>query len=720
MYKPYTKQREFHNAGKTKRERLLRAGNQQGKCVSYQTLIQLDTGEKRQIGLIFSEGRSVHVKSWNGNDIVRAKVTHAVRKPAEQCYRLWFSNGEWIEAAANHRMMLKSGSYDFVGALLSFVPNLPASNSELGLLTHVSDVQRWLKRQRDFPDDYQEGCRLYDAPLPFSVENVLVSPPLSSDVVQYNCALCGLDELNCKHTHSRLLSSVHLSSLDVGLQIEDQIVEFSNQDVCSYALHRKHYTLGFQQPSIELNDQSQLVYEANHDPLYFPANDGNQLIACQPVGSKAIYDLTVPEYENYYTAGCVHHNTFAAAAEAAIHSTGLYPEWWQGRVFEKETLGWAAGVTGEVTRDTIQKLLIGSNDEIGTGLIPKKNIIDIIPSRGVAGLADTILVRNVLSGEASTIKLKYFEQGREKFQSATINWGWPDEECPSDIYSEFLTRTNATGGMLFMTFTPLLGMTEVVRRFMMEPSEDRVDINMTIMDAEHISPEQRQIIINSYPAHEREARINGTPILGSGRIFPIAEDEVMCDPIPPNDIPSHWRVLGALDFGWDHPTAAVKLLHDPDDDIIYITNVYKAKEKTPIMHAAALRPWGKDLHFAWPHDGLQHDKGSGEQLKKLYEDEGLNMLAERAKFEDDRGNGVEAGLAEMLMRMETGRLKVYKHLSDWFEEFRLYHRKEGRVVKEFDDLMSASRYGMMCIGFAAPIEGYASLTRIKSGSWMSA
>jgi hypothetical protein len=41
--------------------------------------------------------------------------------------------------------------------------------------------------------------------------------------------------------------------------------------------------------------------------------------------------------------------------------------------------------------------------------------------------------------------------------------------------------------------------------------------------------------------------------------------------------------------------------------------------------------------------------------------------------------------------MESGRFKLFKHLNDWFDEFRPYHRKDGRVHKEGDDLMSATR-----------------------------
>ena len=54
----------------------------------------------------------------------------------------------------------------------------------------------------------------------------------------------------------------------------------------------------------------------------------------------------------------------------------------------------------------------------------------------------------------------------------------------------------------------------------------------------------------------------------------------------------------------------------------------------------------------------------------------------------------------MLDRMKTGRLKVFNHLLDWLEEFRLYHRKDGRVVKEGDDLMSATRYAVMMLRYA--------------------
>jgi len=75
------------------------------------------------------------------------------------------------------------------------------------------------------------------------------------------------------------------------------------------------------------------------------------------------------------------------------------------------------------------------------------------------------------------------------------------------------------------------------------------------------------------------------------------------------------------------------------------------------------------------------------------------MLREHAQFEDGSVS-VEASLMMMLDRMRTGKLKVFKEHLDWWEEFRLYHRKDGKVVKEGDDLMCATRYGLMMLRYA--------------------
>jgi hypothetical protein len=219
---------------------------------------------------------------------------------------------------------------------------------------------------------------------------------------------------------------------------------------------------------------------------------------------------------------------------------------------------------------------------------------------------------------------------------------------------------------------------------------------MTIDDVDHYTAEEKARIIASYPAHEREARAKGIPTMGSGRIFPVEEAMIS---VPEREIPKHWPQIVGLDFGWDHPTAAARLAWDRDADCVYVTGCYRRREAVPAIHAAAVSAWGKWIPVAWPHDGLQHDKGSGDQLKTQYASHGLNMLTDQASHAEG-GNGVEAGLMEILERMETGRFKVFAGLNDWFEEFRLYHRKDGKIVKERDDIMSATRYAVMMLRHA--------------------
>jgi phage terminase large subunit-like protein len=163
--------------------------------------------------------------------------------------------------------------------------------------------------------------------------------------------------------------------------------------------------------------------------------------------------------------------SYSGAAETAIHLTGLYPEWWTGRRFRAAPRLWAGSKTTEVTRDTCQRLLVGEpKDEArwGTGFIPAERLINWNRRSGSAANAlDNVTVRHV-SGATATLGFKSYEQGREKWQGETLDGVWMDEEPPLDIYVEAITRTNTTTGPIWITFTPLLGFSEVVRMFLEE------------------------------------------------------------------------------------------------------------------------------------------------------------------------------------------------------------------------------------------------------------
>jgi hypothetical protein len=84
-------------------------------------------------------------------------------------------------------------------------------------------------------------------------------------------------------------------------------------------------------------------------------------------------------------------------------------------------------------------------------------------------------------------------------------------------------------------------------------------------------------------------------------------------------------------------------------------------------------------------------------------------------------NGVESGLYGVWNRMSTGRLKVFRSMSNWLQEFRLYRRDEkGHVVKANDHEMDATRYlesriGMMIV--KPPIKKPIEQSRGKFTAW---
>ncbi len=393
-------------------------------------------------------------------------------------------------------------------------------------------------------------------------------------------------------------------------------------------------------------------------------------------------------------AGNQQGKSHCGGGETTFHLNGRYPDWWKGKRFHAPIRCWCCGVSHEKTRDVIQRKLFGPLGHFGTGFIPKVDILgEPTMSRGTPGLIDFAEIAHV-SGGVSWLSFKSYDQGWEKFTADEIHVAWLDEECSSKIYTEVLARTTNTDGITFMTFTPLMGMTDVVTWFFPEPdSPDRHLTRMEIEDAQHIPVEERARIISRYPPHEREARSKGIPILGEGRVFQVEEELLIED--PPR-IPPYWARIVGLDLGYDHPTAAVWVAWDRDADVMHIYDVYRQSKAPIAVHAAAIKGRGSWIPVAWPHDAYRHEQGSGDELARQYREHGVKMLPKHATFPDG-GFGLEARVQGLLDYMVTGRLKVSAHLTQWWDEFRLYHRKNGRIVAERDDLMSATGIAFMML-----------------------
>lgn len=393
--------------------------------------------------------------------------------------------------------------------------------------------------------------------------------------------------------------------------------------------------------------------------------------------------------------------TFSGAMETAMHLTGLYPDWWIGHRFTKPVEWLVASTTNETTRDRCQRELFGEptdDKQKGTGAVPLPLIGEPTRKPGVPNAFDSVLVRHA-SGGWSKAYFRAFEQGAKKFMGYRIDGGWGDEEPPADVWSQMLRGTFATDGILYITFTPEEGVTEVVHQFVNDLKPGQALIQAGWDDAPHMTKEKQEQKMSAIPAHEREMRTRGIPLMGSGLVFPVSEEQLRVEPF---QIPPHWPKINGIDFGWEHPATLVSIAWDRDADVIYVYDAWKQSRALMEVHAQAIKSRGEWIPVSWPHDGMKHDTKSGKPLADIFRSMGVNMHNQPFsnppspdKKEGQGGNGVEVGIQEILSRMETGRFKVFSNLKDWFDEWRMYHRKNGEIVKLNDDLMDATRYAVM-------------------------
>ncbi|MCY1333091.1 Terminase-like family protein [compost metagenome] len=159
----------------------------------------------------------------------------------------------------------------------------------------------------------------------------------------------------------------------------------------------------------------------------------NRLLYYRPYAKQtAFHEAGATFRERLFMAGNQLGKTLAGAAEAAMHLTGDYPSWWAGRRFERPITMIGGSESHELTRDGVQRLLVGppmSEEDWGTGYIPKSNISGWTRRSSASGALDSVMVRHA-SGGTSTLLLKAYEQGRAKWQANTVDYVWFDEEPP--------------------------------------------------------------------------------------------------------------------------------------------------------------------------------------------------------------------------------------------------------------------------------------------------
>jgi phage terminase large subunit-like protein len=377
-----------------------------------------------------------------------------------------------------------------------------------------------------------------------------------------------------------------------------------------------------------------------------------------------------------------------------LHLTGLYPRWWKGLRFPYPIKARACGDTRQTMREVIQPVLFGDFAEkgeefYGTGLIPRHLLLKRKIVSNTNGLIDYAAIRHVPSNGISTLQLRAYEQGREAFQGTKFHWIWEDEEPDNEIHEENEMRGRGVDGKILLTFTPLSGFSEVVESFLKFEETNKQGGSMYCAhiawnDVPHLTEEWKRKRLAKMKPHLRKSRVFGIPSGGDAMVYPVDEEFIICKPFP---IPDHFRRVAGFDHGW-HNTAAVWVAYDKDEDMAYIYGEYKRGEVTIEVHATALKARGAWIPFLGDSSARDSD---GTQIVNKYKTLGVRMrLPDKA---------VDAGIQEVLERLDSGRLKIFSTCPKWIEEYRRYRYKADtngipQVVKQNDHLMDATRYAI--------------------------
>ncbi len=229
---------------------------------------------------------------------------------------------------------------------------------------------------------------------------------------------------------------------------------------------------GLDKKSLDLQDMKRLIAlleykEKNEDVSGFH----KWFVPGTPYGidklpkHREFFKSTASHTETLMLGGNRCGKTRAGATVSAILATGQYPDWWEGVRFRGPVSIWAAGKTGQSTRDSVQEAVLGPIGSWGTGALPLNTIGRTTARQGVASAIDTVEVVHI-SGGISTIGFKSYDQKPASFYGTAKHLVWLDEPCPELVYNECLIRTMTTGGRLIHTITPKEGLTRLLADFL--------------------------------------------------------------------------------------------------------------------------------------------------------------------------------------------------------------------------------------------------------------
>ncbi len=384
--------------------------------------------------------------------------------------------------------------------------------------------------------------------------------------------------------------------------------------------------------------------------------------------------------------------TECGAAEAAYLLRGIHPY----RQDRRDIEGWVVSLSREVQRDVAQRKLL---DYINPEWI--EDIVMVSGSKGNprGGVIDYISVRNVFGG-LSRVGFKSCDQGRDKFQGASLDFVWFDEEPPEDIFDECYMRLIDRKGSVFATMTPLKGLTFVYDRFFLRSGVDPeiACISMEWADNPWLDPAEIDRLSAALPEEELERRRYGRFYTAQGLVYKEFDETVhVIDPI---DLPHEWYDIISIDPGLRNPLSAHWYAVD-GDGVIYVAAEHYEAGRDVKHHSDMIR--NICMRLDWHTDGRgrinalidsaagQRTLASERSVCDLFYDNGILV---NPKVNKDMFAGINR--LKILFRARPARIRIFRSCVNLIRELRSYWWGRNDVPEKKDDhALDELRYYIM-------------------------
>ena len=365
----------------------------------------------------------------------------------------------------------------------------------------------------------------------------------------------------------------------------------------------------------------------------------------------------------------------------------------------RDVRGWAVSLTRQVQREVAQAKILD--------YLRKDCIADIVMESGKAssprsGIIDTIAVKNVFGG-ISTLCFKSCEMGREKFQGASLDFVWFDEEPPEDVYDECCMRVIDRKGDVFGTMTPLKGMTFVYDRIYMNKSGDAEVWHETMEWADNPFLDKNEIQRATANLDELslQSRRYGKFADKSGFVYPEFDENVHVLK-EGFDVPPEWQDKLSIDPGLNNPTSCHWYAVDGDGSVFVVAEHY-ASGLDIASHAAEIKRISDAL--GWKRDGFGRvgaliDSAANQQTLAS-EKSVTNLFAELGVAVNPKvDKTLYSGIARVkqYLRGENGKPKLYVFpcCTNLIRELKTYRWGSGDTpVKKDDHALDELRYYLM-------------------------